>query len=160
MNDEDRALIDMSAALVSGPALNLGIESGWFRDPDAVRRRAAEVIAAIPHPPGPKSAASLRWGEGEQMSSLSEGDIQLMVQANAMCDWLIYALRCAQADEIPPVARIVLSHLRSWPALRGGRREHELEAAVKAVESADLTGLRALAERCQRRYASERSSAS
>ena len=67
MNDEDRALIDMSAALASGPALNVGIEGGWYRDPEAVRRRAAEVIAEIPHPPGPKSAASLPWGEGEQI---------------------------------------------------------------------------------------------
>ncbi len=56
MNDEDRVLIEMSSALASRAAFNLGIEGGWFRDPEAVRRRAAEVIGEIPHSPGPTSA--------------------------------------------------------------------------------------------------------
>ena len=152
MNHDDHTLTEKSAALASRPALSVGIEGGWFRDPDAVRRRAAEVIAEIPHPPGRKRASALRWGESEQMSSLSEGDIQLIVQANAMCDWIVYALQCADAGEIPPVAHTVLSQLARWPALRGRRFEHELEAAVKGLEASDLTGLRALVERCQRQY--------
>ena len=92
----DRHLIEMSRALTGRPTLSLAVEHGWFRDPGAVRRRAAEVIAEIPHPPGHGSASRLSWGEGEQMSSLSEGDIRLMVQANAVCDWLSYALACAE----------------------------------------------------------------
>ncbi len=149
MNHDDHTLAEMSSALASRPALSVDIEGGWFRDPDAVRRRAAEVIAEIPHPPGPKRASALAWGEGEQMSSLSEGDIQLMVQANAMCDWIINTLKCAEAGQIPSVAHTVLSELPRWPAIRGGRSQHELEAAVKGLEASDLTGLRVLAERWQ-----------
>lgn len=102
MDDEDRAFIDTSAALASGPTLNVGIKGGWFREPKAVRRRAAEVIPEIPHPPGPDSAASLPWGEGEQMSSLSEGDIQLMVQVNAMCDGCCMRSRAPKPTRFRP----------------------------------------------------------
>ncbi len=151
MDSVDRALIEMSAALADRPALRLGVEHGWFRDSEAIRRRAAEMIAEIPHPPGHRTASSLAWGEGEQMSSLSEGDIQLLVQANAMCDWLHHALERAEGGEVPPVVGIVLRHLPHWPAMRGGRMARDLQAAVDATEAGDLSLLRELGERCRRR---------
>lgn len=149
MDPADRLLVELSGRLAARPALSLAVEHGWFRDPEAVRRRAAEVIRDVPHPPGRQSASSLSWGQGEQMSSLSEGDIQLMVQANAMCDWLSYALDCAEKGELPYVGCIVLGDLPRWPAMRGGWYEQSVPEAVEAIESGDLARLRELVMRCR-----------
>ena len=145
----DRDLVELSGALARRPGLRLGVEHGWYRDPEAVRRRAADVIAETPHPPGHRSASRLSWGQGEHMSALSEGDIQLMVQANAMCDWLFRALACAEAGELPPVVRIVLGDVPRWPAMRGSRYERDVPAAVEAVGHGDLARLRDLVARCR-----------
>ncbi len=149
MDAADRLLVGSSGTLESRPALSLGLEHGWFRESEAVRRRAAEVIGEVPHPPGHCSASSLAWGDGEQMSSLSEGDIQLMVQANAMCDWLTYALRCAEKGQLPSVVRVVLGDLPRWPAMRGSRYEQAVPEAVEAMDAGDFAKLRGLVTRCR-----------
>ncbi len=83
------------------------------------------------------------------MTSLSEGDIQLMVQANAMCDWLSHALECAERGEVPSVVRVVLGDVPRWPALRGSRYERDVPAALAAVVSGDPAPLRVLVTRCR-----------
>jgi hypothetical protein len=80
--------VQAAIGLARAADLSFDLESGWLREPEAVRERAAKVIAATPQPPGLSRASELHWGEGEQMSSLAEDDIQLMVQANTVCDWI------------------------------------------------------------------------
>jgi hypothetical protein len=85
------------------------------------------------------------------MSSLSEGDIQLMVQGNAICDWIRYmAERLQVGADIDIGQWALLDALTEWPAIRHTARSRALSGALVAARAGDDLPLRRLAERCER----------
>src|SRR4051812_23958378 len=68
--------------IASGPDLSFDPSLGYFRTTDEIRARAAAVIESVPFPPDRNSARELPW---DRQGELAEGDVQLLVQANAMC---------------------------------------------------------------------------
>jgi hypothetical protein len=126
----DGTLAEKSAVLAAAPALSFDAAEGFYGDGEAVRRRAKEVIADVPCPPDRNSAAALSWGDHEQMTSLVESDIQLMVQLNAMSDWLHYTVETAASGQLIPDIQDVLAHLPQWPAVRQLPWSDGLAAAI------------------------------
>jgi hypothetical protein len=148
---EDAESIRAAVALGGAPDLSFEIELGWYRGAQAVRERAAQVIAEIPHPPGLSSASALSWDDGEQMSSV-EGDIQLIVQLNAICDWIRHAVeRRLIGDDIQPGLWEVLAALPAWPAIRRSVWSRALADAVVAARAGDPVPLQREVERCAKR---------
>jgi hypothetical protein len=146
----DARLAARSASLATAPALTWDPAARIDYVGEAVRRRAEEVMADVPFPPGRNSAAGLSWGTHEQMSTLAEADIQLMVQLNAMCDWLRYAVESAELGQLAPATRTILADLPRWPAVRRLPWHPDLAEAAASIESGDIGPLRALLRHCRR----------
>jgi len=144
----DPTLAEKSAVLAAAPALSFDAAERFYGDGEAVRRRAKEVIADVPCPPDRNSAAALSWGDHEQMTSLVESDIQLMVQLNAMSDWLHYTVETAASGQLITDIQDVLAYLPQWPAVRQLPWSDGLAAAIVASRSGDIGPLRALLRYC------------
>jgi hypothetical protein len=136
--------IELASRLEEAPVESFDPASGVFVEVAAVRAEAAAVMAEVPFPPARNGAAELDWAA---QGALTRGDVQLLVQANAMCDWIEYALETAQIGQLSSSTRTVLQSIPAWPAMRTLPFHHQLSEAIAAVVSReDLAPLRALRE--------------
>jgi hypothetical protein len=137
---------EKSAALRTAPALNVDPSAGFYRV-DQVRSRAEQVMRDVPFPPGRNRANELIW---EHQGPLSEADVQALVQANAMCDWLGYANELAQAGHLTNEVRTILRDLPDWAGVRTLPFNAQLRAVAEAPaeqQAAKLAEIQAICKK-------------
>jgi len=137
---------EKSARLTQAPQASFNPADGFYTTAAASRLRAREVMQQVPFPPNRNSADRLAW---ENQGSLAEGDIELLVQSNAMCDWLQYAADQASAGQVETEVKAVLRGLPAWPAIRSLPFNQQLGEAVEAVQANEYAPLRALLKVCE-----------
>lgn len=136
-----------TALRVASPA-SLDPRDGVLSTPVGVRQRAFEVIERVPLPNARNSARSLIW---EHQGPFTEGDVQSLVQTNAMCDWLEHAIQeTASSGGVTPATRAVVAHLPHWSMIRGKPFGSELMKAVSAWQAGDAAPLSRFLRFCKR----------
>jgi len=134
---------EKSKRLRAAAAPSSELSAGHFTTPAAVRRRASEVIPTVPFPAGRNSAEALEW---ELQGPLSEGDVHLLVQVNAMCDWLEHA----SAEALSDSDRAILADLPHWPMARTLTFNPELADGIAALLAGDTGPVERLLGYCRR----------
>lgn len=136
-----------SADLVSAASVSVDPVQGYYSRGEAVRKRAAEVLEQVPFPPGRNSAASLNW---DWQGDLTEGDVQELVQANAKCDWVLYAADTAAKRELTREELAILADLPAWSAVRKSATQQHLKRAVEGIRSGDWEAARTFLQFCRK----------
>ncbi len=89
--------------------------------------RAAQLAGQVPLPPG-EAFDDIHWDNG----TLSDLDIQALLEMNAACKWWI-----ANVDRPTDETAKVVAAIPQWPTLREGDRA-ELAAAMAEPERSEL----------------------
>ena len=145
-DSESRTPAEKSAALSAAPNLTFDPSAGLYVAESAIRARAEQVMPSVPFPPNRNSAASLDWG---RQGALTEGDVQHLVQVNAMCDWVAYVADAAESGDARLREDIlrVMRDVPRWPAVRDLPFVAQLREAVRSLESGDWRPMRDVRDR-------------
>ncbi len=101
-----------SALLVTAQPLDHSPLLGYYSNARVAEERAKELMQGIPLPPGPSRVLELDW---EAQGSMSDGDMQFLLQFRAICEWV----RAVESRTLDTELTAALDHIPSWACSTG-----------------------------------------